>query len=240
MLRPCRINPKISAYTYLEGHHDYNRVPFVPMGWRALVYEDPERRASWAYHGVEGFAIAPAPDHYCCTTCWIPSTGVNKAERELGKALQQMATNNPLYSHLGTFAGLKQLTNIVRKATSNAQAQMVTKETVPVQRVSEERDAPRPTAQPQAIPFDDDEISQPQRVEDEDPNPDAKQTKHMHLARSPVQQAHPPKHSPLSNQMQGPEHLTSAEGYPATVQASHPTTCHVHPQSTPLLHQCHP
>ncbi|KAL7550663.1 hypothetical protein ACHAWF_013882 [Thalassiosira exigua] len=75
MLRPCRINPKISAYTYLECHHDYNHVPFVPMGWRALVYEDPERRASWAYHGVEGFAVAPAPDHYRCTTCWIPSTG---------------------------------------------------------------------------------------------------------------------------------------------------------------------
>ncbi|KAL7529987.1 hypothetical protein ACHAWF_003197 [Thalassiosira exigua] len=185
MLRPCHINPKISIYAYLEDHHDYNRVPF--------------RRASWACHGVKGFAIAPAPEHYRCITCWIPSTGgerksdtvmffppkdamipslptpeetVNEAARELGKALQQMATTNPLYSHLGTFAGLKQLTGIVRQATPNAQAQRVAKETVPVQRLSEQaRDAPQANAQPQAIPFEDDEIDQHQRVGDDDPIP---------------------------------------------------------------------
>ncbi|KAL7524278.1 hypothetical protein ACHAWF_000888 [Thalassiosira exigua] len=64
MLRPCRLNPKLSAYTYMEGHHDYTRVPFIPLGWRTLVFEDPERRASCAYHGIEAFAVAPAPEHY--------------------------------------------------------------------------------------------------------------------------------------------------------------------------------
>ena len=32
MLRPCRINPKLSADAFLEGQHDYNAVPFPPLG----------------------------------------------------------------------------------------------------------------------------------------------------------------------------------------------------------------
>ena len=34
MLRPCIINPKLSADAFLEGQHDYNVVPFPPLGWR--------------------------------------------------------------------------------------------------------------------------------------------------------------------------------------------------------------
>ena len=32
MLRPCRINPKLSADAFLEGQHDYNAVTFLPLG----------------------------------------------------------------------------------------------------------------------------------------------------------------------------------------------------------------
>ena len=32
MLRLCRINPKLSADDFLEGKHDYNAVPFPPLG----------------------------------------------------------------------------------------------------------------------------------------------------------------------------------------------------------------
>ena len=41
MLRPCRINPKLSADAFLEGQHDYNTVPFPPLGWRMLIFEGP-------------------------------------------------------------------------------------------------------------------------------------------------------------------------------------------------------
>ena len=43
MLGPCRINPKLSADTFLEGQHDYNAVPFPPLGWRMLIFEGPEK-----------------------------------------------------------------------------------------------------------------------------------------------------------------------------------------------------
>ena len=32
MLRTFRINPKLSADAFLEGQHDYNSVPFPPLG----------------------------------------------------------------------------------------------------------------------------------------------------------------------------------------------------------------
>ncbi len=148
MLRPCRINPNISAYTYLEGVHDYNAHPFPPPGWRTLVFEDPDTRASWAPHGIEGFSVGPAMHNYRCTTCWIPSTGalrttdtvmfypptgysipslptpeevVGDAARTLGKALTTLATNNPVYRSYGTHAGLQQLCDIINSATTKLQ-----------------------------------------------------------------------------------------------------------------------
>ena len=46
MMRPCRINPKLSADAFLEGHNDYNDVPFPPLGWRMLIFEGPDQRYS--------------------------------------------------------------------------------------------------------------------------------------------------------------------------------------------------
>ena len=46
MMRPCRINPKLSADALLEGQHDYNAVPFPPLGWRMLIFEGPKQRSS--------------------------------------------------------------------------------------------------------------------------------------------------------------------------------------------------
>ena len=48
MLRPCRINPKLSACAFLKGQHDYNAVTFPPLGWRMLLFEGPEN----THHGA--------------------------------------------------------------------------------------------------------------------------------------------------------------------------------------------
>ena len=54
LLRPSRLNPKLSAYAQLEGSFDFNRTPLVPPGVKTLVYETPSQRGSWSPHGVEG------------------------------------------------------------------------------------------------------------------------------------------------------------------------------------------
>ena len=75
LLRASRTCPRMSAYSHLEGPFDYNSTPMAPPGCRALVFEDPEIRTSYAPHGVEGFYLGPALDHYRCYRFYIPSTG---------------------------------------------------------------------------------------------------------------------------------------------------------------------
>ena len=48
MLRPCRINPKLSSDAFLEGQHDYNAVIFSPLGGRMLIFGGPGKY----YHGA--------------------------------------------------------------------------------------------------------------------------------------------------------------------------------------------
>ena len=44
MMWPCRINPKLSADSFLEGQHNYNAVTFPPIGWRMLIFDGPEKK----------------------------------------------------------------------------------------------------------------------------------------------------------------------------------------------------
>ena len=64
MMRLSRIKPKLSADTFLEGQHDYNAVPFPPLGWIMIIFEGPDQRSSWGFHAVEGYSIGPAEENY--------------------------------------------------------------------------------------------------------------------------------------------------------------------------------
>ena len=74
LLRNSRINPKLSSWAFLHGHHDFNKHPLAPPGSKILVHSKPSNRASWAFHGVQGWYIGPALHHYRCVKCFIPST----------------------------------------------------------------------------------------------------------------------------------------------------------------------
>ena len=75
IMRECRINPKLSAYAYLFGQFDFNATPLAPPGTRVIAHEKPQQRATWDPHGVNGWYVGPALEHYRCITCYIPSTG---------------------------------------------------------------------------------------------------------------------------------------------------------------------
>jgi hypothetical protein len=78
MLRQSRINPKVSAYAQLYGHYDFNQAPMAPPGTRVISHEKPQQRARWDPHGVDGWYLGPAPDHYRCYRVHINNT---KADR---------------------------------------------------------------------------------------------------------------------------------------------------------------
>jgi hypothetical protein len=78
LLRPSRLNPRLSAEAHLNGAFDYNRTPLAPPGTKVLVHEIPAKRGTWAPHGVDGWYIGAAPEHYRCHRVYIPAT---RAER---------------------------------------------------------------------------------------------------------------------------------------------------------------
>jgi hypothetical protein len=66
MMHASRIDPTISTYEILHGPYDWNRYPLIPLGCKAVVYEDGDTRGSWALQGVNGWYLGLSMDHYRC------------------------------------------------------------------------------------------------------------------------------------------------------------------------------
>ena len=66
LLRPSRINPRLSAYEQIHGRYDFNRTPLAPPGMKVLAHVRPEDRTSWGVRAFEGFYVGPARHHYRC------------------------------------------------------------------------------------------------------------------------------------------------------------------------------
>ena len=74
LLRTSRVNPKLSAWAYVNGPFDFNATPVAPPGTKLIIHRKKEDRRSWEYHGKIGWYIGPAKNHYRCVKCYIPST----------------------------------------------------------------------------------------------------------------------------------------------------------------------
>jgi hypothetical protein len=75
LLRSSRLNPRLSAYEHLEGTFDLNRIPFAPLGTTVILHEKPNQRRNWAPHGLEGWYVGPALEHYQCYRTYVIKTG---------------------------------------------------------------------------------------------------------------------------------------------------------------------
>jgi hypothetical protein len=78
MLRKSRINPKLSASTHIFGQYVFNRAPMAPPGTRMKAHETLNRRSTWAPHGLDGWYLGPALEHYRCYTVYITKTRGNR------------------------------------------------------------------------------------------------------------------------------------------------------------------
>ena len=74
MMRPTHINPKISADTYLQGTHDFNKVPLAPPGILTVIHKSPDNRETYSPHGLKGWYVGGSPEHYRCFDIWCPNT----------------------------------------------------------------------------------------------------------------------------------------------------------------------
>ena len=66
LLRGSSFSPHVSAWHALRGPFSYTNTPLAPPGMKIVCFESPEKRHSWATHGVDGFYLGPALEHHRC------------------------------------------------------------------------------------------------------------------------------------------------------------------------------
>ncbi len=74
MLRPSRMTPTVSAYTYLWGQRDYNANPFAPLGCKVELHLVPSIRETWAPHMASRYNVGTSWEHYHCHEVYIIDT----------------------------------------------------------------------------------------------------------------------------------------------------------------------
>ena len=72
IVRLCRIYPRISAYTALEGEFNYNNIPLALLESRIIVGNSPSTQASQIPHRTKVWYIDLAIDHYRCVEVYNP------------------------------------------------------------------------------------------------------------------------------------------------------------------------
>ena len=92
MLRPCRLNPKMSAYMAINGTFNFDAMPLAPLGTHITFHETANQRGTWALNGTKAWYIGPAMEHYRCYRCFIVKT---KAER-IGDTIEWHTKNTTM------------------------------------------------------------------------------------------------------------------------------------------------
>jgi hypothetical protein len=66
MLRFSQWNPNQSANQEMYSSFNFNTTPLVPLGTKALVYDNLALQTSWALHTTDGFYVESTSNHYRC------------------------------------------------------------------------------------------------------------------------------------------------------------------------------
>ena len=90
LLRKSNFNPKISAFAYLYGPHNYNAQPFVPIGMKAMIHDKTSRQKTFAQQCSKGFVLSSYPENYRCWNLW---TMITKATRVSGTVFISTTTS---------------------------------------------------------------------------------------------------------------------------------------------------
>ena len=97
LLRQSNANPKLSAYAYLNGPFDFNKMPLAPMGCQVQIHEKADSRGSWAYHSVDGWYLFTSPEHYRTHNCHVKETKGKRLSDTV--QFQHKDITNPTVTH---------------------------------------------------------------------------------------------------------------------------------------------
>jgi hypothetical protein len=74
LLQQSNVAPTVSAYQYVNGAFDYNKMPLVPIGCTVQVHENSKQRGTWAANSSDGWYLHTSPEHYRCHIIYLKST----------------------------------------------------------------------------------------------------------------------------------------------------------------------
>jgi hypothetical protein len=75
MMRPCCLNPLLSAHEGLEGLFLFDATPLAPLGTKVLVHLKPTQCKSWGYHTAKAWYLSHTANHYRCIQVIMRDTG---------------------------------------------------------------------------------------------------------------------------------------------------------------------
>eukprot|EP00957_Ditylum_brightwellii_P063015 4782537-Ditylum_brightwellii.AAC.1 len=74
-MRPCRMNPALSAEAALNRCYNFDATPMAPLGTKVSVHIKPNPWATWGFHTLLVWYIGPAMRHYWCYDIMMHETG---------------------------------------------------------------------------------------------------------------------------------------------------------------------
>ncbi len=66
LLRQSNIAPTVSAYQYIHGAFNYNKMLLAPMGCAVQIHKRSEKSGSWAFNLIDRWYLHTSPEHYQC------------------------------------------------------------------------------------------------------------------------------------------------------------------------------
>jgi hypothetical protein len=72
----CQANktPSVSAYQFVNGNFDYNKLPLAPLGCAIEIHESTNRQKTRDPHSLSGWYLRALTEHYCCHIIFCKKT----------------------------------------------------------------------------------------------------------------------------------------------------------------------
>ena len=113
--RKSRTHSTYSGHRESTRIYPWDRYPLAPPGCKAVIYEAPAVRGSWASRGTDAWYLGPSIDHYRCNLYFVPET---QAYQILGSA--ELFPQHCQVPNLSPTAHLKALTEELQTETKIA------------------------------------------------------------------------------------------------------------------------
>ncbi len=78
LLRQSNAVPMVSAWQYVKGNFDYNRMSLATMGCAVQLHQSNEIRTTWAMKAIDGWYLQTSAEQYRCHVIYVKQT---KSER---------------------------------------------------------------------------------------------------------------------------------------------------------------